>query len=379
MKHFQARQRLQFELHCFLGIIAILTVLGALFVYSASSIYALESFGAANYFLKKQLVSMGLGLGLLLGVAHLPLAFLKRWTPLAFCGAFGLTCLTLVPQLATRIHGSSRWLALGGLGIQPSEFLKWTLLLFAAQLLARHWYQAGSVSRTVLPLGVLTGLSAVVLLKQPDFGLTVTLCATILVFLFIARFNLKYLFGSLLLALPALAYLILTKAYRLQRVLTFLNPWRDPRGAGFQVIQSLIAIGSGGLWGVGIANSKQKFFYLPMQHTDFIFAIIAEETGLVGSVLLIALYILFAYLGIKIALQLQDHYASFAVLGFTVFNTLQALINLGVATGLLPTKGIGLPFVSYGGSALLANGLMLGVVISCVRDHGAFSGSRHKF
>ncbi|HLB40946.1 MAG TPA: putative lipid II flippase FtsW [Candidatus Babeliales bacterium] len=368
MKHYQQRQQLQFELRCFLGVIAVLTILGVLFVYSASSVYALESFGAANFFLKKQLISIVLGLILLLGAAQLSLDTLKRWTPLAFLGAFSLTSLTLVPQLATRIHGSSRWLALGSLGVQPSEFLKWALLLYVASLLARHWYQKGSLIRTIMPISVITGLSALVLLRQPDFGLTVTLCTTIIIFLFIAQFNLKYLVGGICLALPALAYLIFTKAYRLQRILTFLNPWRDPRGAGFQVIQSLIAIGSGGVWGVGIANSKQKFFYLPMQHTDFIFAIIAEETGFVGAVLLVALYILLAYLGIKMALQLQDHYASFAVLGFTVFNTLQALINLGVATGLLPTKGIGLPFVSYGGSALMANGLMLGVLISCVRD-----------
>lgn len=368
MKPFAGRQQLQFDLRAFLTVVAILVIIGILFVYSASSVYALESFGAANYFLKKQLVSIGLGLILLLSAAQLSLDTLKRWTPLAFLGAFLLTVLTLVPKLALRIHGSSRWLALGGLGIQPSEFLKWSLLLYVAQLLARHWYAKGALMRTIVPIGIITSLSALVLLKQPDFGLTVTLCATIVVFLFIAQFNLKYLVGGLILAIPALAYLILTKAYRLQRILTFLNPWRDPRGAGFQVIQSLIAIGSGGAFGVGIANSKQKFFYLPMQHTDFIFAIIAEETGFFGALLLIALYVLFAYLGIKLALQLQDHYASFAVLGFTIFNTLQAVINLCVATGLLPTKGIGLPFVSYGGSALMANGLMLGVLISCVRD-----------
>jgi cell division protein FtsW len=369
MNIYNARQRLRLDVQYLFGLLALLVTIGIVFVYSASSVFALENYGSAAYFMKKQLFCLVLGIVCMLGIATIPLTKIKQLVPWAFLGALLLTVLTLVPKFAPKIHGSSRWLFLGGFGFQPSELLKWTLLLFIAALLEKHWYQKGAFLKTLLPISLITGVSGLVLLRQPDFGLTVTLCTTIFIMLFIAKFKLRYLMGLLLLGLPAIVYLIMTKAYRLKRVLTFLNPWEDPKGAGFQVIQSLIAIGSGGSFGVGISNSKQKFFYLPMQHTDFIFSIIAEETGFIGAMALITLYLGFAYLGIRIALMLKDHFAIFATFGFIIFNTLQALINLCVSAGLFPTKGIGLPFVSYGGAAIIANCLMAGVIISCVRDY----------
>ncbi len=369
MNQYSARQRLRLDVQYLFGLLALLVTIGIVFVYSASSIFALENYGSAAYFMKKQLICLVLGLIGMFVIAAIPLNKIKQLVPWAFLGSLCLTILTLIPKFAPKIHGSSRWLFMGGFGFQPSELLKWTLLLYIAYLLEKHWFQKGLFLKTAIPIGLITGVSSLILLRQPDFGLTVTLCATIFILLFIARFKLKYLLSILLLSLPALVYLIMTKAYRLKRVLTFLNPWEDPKGAGFQVIQSLIAIGSGGAFGVGISNSKQKFFYLPMQHTDFIFSIIAEETGFVGALALITIYLLFAYLGIKIALMLKDYFAIFVTLSFIVFNTLQALINLCVSAGLFPTKGIGLPFVSYGGAAIIANCLMAGVIISCVRDY----------
>ena len=178
------------------------------------------------------------------------------------------------------------------------------------------------------------------------------------------------MFITLLVTVPAGIFLILTKTYRLNRILIFLNPWSDPLGRGFQIIQSLIAIGSGSLWGVGISNSKQKFFYLPMQHTDFIFPIIAEETGFIGSCIIILLYFLFCYFGLKIALQLENLFAFFTTLGFVILISLQAVINLMVTSGLLPTKGLGLPFISYGGTSLVCLFCMIGLIANFARQQG---------
>jgi len=169
-------------------------------------------------------------------------------------------------------------------------------------------------------------------------------------------------------AIPAVVSLVYLKPYRLKRILTFLNPWEDPKGAGFQIIQSLIAIGSGSLWGVGISHSKQKFFYLPMQHTDFIFSIVAEEAGFLGSLCIIALFVSFAYFGMRLSWQLRDPFYQFTVLGFVILITLQAIINLAVTTGLVPTKGIGLPFVSYGNTSLVCSLCMVGLIINIVHS-----------
>ena len=210
-------------------------------------------------------------------------------------------------------------------------------------------------------------IPCIILLKQPDFGLTITLFLTTLVLLFVSQFEIKHILFTLLSFIPIGALLILMRPYRLKRVLTFFNPWHDPQGAGFQVIQSLIAIGSGGFWGVGIAQSKQKFFYLPMQHTDFIFSIIAEETGFIGAFVLVSLYLALLYISIKIAQQLTDQFSQLVVLGFATLVNLQAVINICVASGLLPTKGIALPLVSYGNTALVCNLWMVGVIIVLVK------------
>ena len=226
-----------------------------------------------------------------------------------------------------------------------------------------------SFTRSYISFLCILGITSLILLKQPDFGLTVTLALTGFILLFIAHFKGKHLLITLGALLPVAIALILLKPYRLQRILTFLDPWSDPQGAGFQIIQSLIAIGSGGWFGLGISHSKQKFFYLPMQHTDFIFSIIAEETGFVGSLCIVSLYVLITYYGIRIAWYLTDPFARFTVLGFVIMTSLQALINLAVTTGLVPTKGIGLPFVSYGNTGLVCNLMMIGLIMNLVHEN----------
>jgi len=354
------------DLHIFLGIVASLILIGFIFVYSSSSVYGLEKFGSSQYFVKKQFFGLLLGLAGLFILRILPIRFIKFLIPVTFLTTLALTAMTKISHFSVRIHGSSRWLKLFGFTFQPSEMLKFALILYVAYFIAKKQNVISSFFQTYLPLLFVIGLTSLVLLSQPDFGLTVTICCTIFILLYIAQFPSQYLITTLVCLIPVAMTLIYLKPYRFKRVLTFLNPWADPKGSGFQIIQSLIAIGSGSFWGVGVSHSRQKFFYLPMQHTDFIFSIIAEETGFLGSLCLVFLFIAFAYFGVRVALKLHDPFGMFAVLGFVILTSLQAITNLAVTTGLVPTKGVGLPFVSYGSTSLVCSLAMIGLIINLV-------------
>lgn len=356
-------------LYSFLFVIALCILVGMIFIYSSSNVYAIERVGSADYYLRKQLAGLLLGsIGLII-LRLLPLAFIKKATPWVFCGTLGLTALTFVPGFGQSIHGSHRWIYIAGFGFQPSEALKMAFIVYVGYLLAKKQYRVSSLTNGFIPLLCVLAVTAILLLKQPDFGQAVTLCSTAFLLFFIAHCQTKHLVLTLSSALPLVGILIYMQPYRIKRILTFLDPWEDPQGAGFQIIQSLIAIGSGNITGVGIAQSKQKFFYLPMQHTDFIFSIIAEETGFLGAFGLIVLFVLFLYTGLKIASTLKDPFSYYTTIGYVLLTSLQALINLFVATGLVPTKGLGLPFISYGMSALLCNVAMLGLIINFVQSN----------
>lgn len=365
---FTTRAQLKSDLNTLIALTATLIIIGLLFIYSSSSVYALEQTGLSHYYLKKQVIGLIIGLVAFFIARFISLRFVEAMTPLFFWSTWFLTALTMIPKLTNTIHGSSRWLVLGGLSFQPSELLKVAFILYVARFLAKKEKKKFTFTGSYLPFLVLLGLVSLVLLSQPDFGMTVTLATTSLIMLFIAHLPLTHLFFTLLTCIPVGALLIYTQPYRLKRVMTFLNPWNDPQGAGFQIIQSLIAIGSGSWWGSGISHSKQKFFYLPMQHTDFIFSIIAEETGFIGSCIILSLYLLFLYFGMKLAWQLKKSFSIYAALGLVILLSLQALINIFVATGLLPTKGIGLPFVSYGNSSLVCSLVMIGLIANMVDD-----------
>lgn len=354
------------NLQIFLGVTFALTIVGFIFVFSSSSVYALEKFGTPYYFVKKQIVGFVLGMVALIVVRLVPINFIKRLSPYTFLATLALTAMTQLPTFALRIHGSSRWLNLFGFAFQPSEMLKFALIVYVAYFISKKSDQRSSFFQSYFPLLIIVGVASALLLAQPDFGLTVTICLTVFVLLFIAQFPTRYLITTLACLIPVAVTLIYLKPYRFKRILTFLNPWEDPKGAGFQIIQSLIAIGSGSFWGVGISHSRQKFFYLPMQHTDFIFSIIAEETGFLGSLCIISLYVAFAYFGMRLALNLRDPFGMFATLGFVVLISIQAVTNLAVTTGLVPTKGLGLPFVSYGSTGLVCSLAMIGLIINLV-------------
>lgn len=352
----------------FLLIIMTLIVIGFIFIYSSSSIFALEKFGRPHYFVLKHFVGFIVGLIGLLFFRAVPLPIIKKASPFFFFGTLLLTALTLIPRLGVTIHGSARWLNIPGFAFQPSELLKIAFIIYLAYILAKKQFTLSSFFYGYLPFLFILGLGCLVLLKQPDFGQAVTIALTAFIVLFIAKVKTKYLLATLVPVIPLATMLVILKPYRFKRILIFLDPWQEPKGAGYQIIQSLIAIGSGRFWGIGIANSKQKFFYLPMQQTDFIFSIIAEETGFIGTVFVISLYILLLYFGLRLARQLYDAFSSYVVLGFVLLVTIQTIINLGVATSLLPTKGIGLPFISFGSSSLVCNLCMLGLIMNCVAN-----------
>ncbi len=355
----------------FLSTVAILIIIGLIFIYSASSVFALEKFGSPHYFVQKQIMGLFLGFIGLCFCYKFPLKLLKKYTPLLFWVALGLTAFTLVPGFASRIHGSYRWLSVAGFSFQPSELLKIVTILYSALFLAKKEHYLSSFWYGYFPFLCIISFVAFVLIKQPDFGQAITLSVTVFILLFIAQCRLKHLLLTIVPVIPLIALLIYIKPYRFKRILTFMNPWEDRQGAGFQIIQSLIAIGSGNFWGVGIGQSKQKFFYLPMQHTDFIFSIIAEETGFFGSSLLIMLYIIFLYTGYRLAWHLKDTFCFFTVTGCVTLMSLQTIINFFVTTGLVPTKGIGLPLVSYGNSALIGSLCMIGIIMNCVKNEKA--------
>ena len=368
MSTFEKGNSLKLNFRFFFLIAITLILIGVIFVYSSSSIYALEKFGSASYFLKKHLFYLFIAIVGFFTFAAVPVEFWRKMSPYFFLGALFLTALTFVPYFSLNVHGSSRWLRLPGFSFQPSELLKFFLFIYLGFFLEKKETRIKSLTFSYIPFLAILGCCFILLIKQPDFGSVATIFLASFALFFIAGLKESHLLLTFLSALPIVAVAVFFVAYRFQRILIFLNPWSDPRGRGYQIIQSLIAIGSGGVWGQGISCSKQKFFYLPMLHTDFIFAIIAEECGFFGSAFIVVLYLLFCYFGLKLATLLQSSFAMYITLGFTILISLQATINLMVVCGLVPTKGLGLPFISYGGTALICNVCMLGLIANFVKE-----------
>jgi cell division protein FtsW len=348
----------------FLVVLALLG-LGVVMVYSASAILATDRFRDAHFFLKKQLFWAVLGLAVMWAVMVVDY---RRWRPLVsplLALAFVLLVLVLIPPFGQSINGTRRWLRWGPLSVQPTELAKLALVVYLADFLARRQAVIGSLWRGVVPPLVVTGGVAGLVLLQPDLGSAVAIVGVVLCMIFVAgaRFVHLGLIGAL--AVPVVVLAVATASYRLRRVLTFLDPWADPRGAGFQIIQSYLALGGGGLLGRGLGESKQKLFYLPEPHTDFIFSILGEELGFVGALATVTLFGLLLWRGIRVGLHVADPFGALLAFGVTALLATQAVVNLGVVVGLLPTKGLPLPFVSSGGSSLLvamaAVGLLLNV------------------
>ncbi len=346
----------------FVAVVALVAA-GVVMVYSASAIVAHDRFGDSTFFFKRQAVWATLGMMALAITQRIHYARLRTLTPLLLFLTVTALVLVLVPGIGRVAGGARRWIAIAGpFAFQPAEGAKLVLVLYLAHVLTARG-RTDTLQAAGPPL-LITGLCAGLVLLQPDMGTALLLGALTLGLLFIGGVRPLHLLGLSAATLPLLTVAVLGEGYRRQRILAFLNPWRDPQGAGFHIIQSLLALGSGGLLGLGLGNSRQKFFYLPEQHTDFIFAILGEELGLIGAVAIVALFGLLAVRGFRIAREAPDRYGSLVAAGITLMIVLQAIINIGVTTGVLPITGVPLPFVSFGGSSLLFTLISVGILLN---------------
>jgi cell division protein FtsW len=262
------------------------------------------------------------------------------------------------------VNGAKRWFGVMGLGIQPSELAKVIGIIFIAEALERRMHRIDDVTYSLLPIAVVVVPLVGLVLVEPDFGTSMSLAIIAAVMIFAAGLNWRYIVGAALCALPALYIVAMGTPYRRRRMLAFLNPWEDPLGDGFQIIQSIIAVGTGGISGKGLMNGVQKLFYLPEPHTDFIYSVLAEETGVIGATLLLICFLVIIWRGLRAAMRAPDSFGAFLALGLTTMVAVQALVNISVVLGLMPTKGIPLPFVSFGGSSLLVNLLGMGILLN---------------
>jgi len=275
--------------------------------------------------------------------------------------------LVLIPGIGREVSGARRWFRFKFISFQPSEFANLALIIYMADFIARKGDKIKSLFKGFIPPICVLGATALLILIQPDLGTVVALGSVILIMLFVAGTRGSYILSLILCSLPAAYFLVFSVPYRRARIMAFLNPWLDPKGTGFQIIQSQIAIGSGGIFGRGLGHSQQKLFYLPAAHTDFIFSIIGEELGLIGTLGVIILFMIFIQQGLKIIKNAQDKFGYFLALGLVLMISLKAIINIGVSCGLFPTKGLPLPFISYGGSSLLFDMVSLGILINIAR------------
>jgi cell division protein FtsW len=336
-------------------------------IYSASNIYALEQYKDSMFFLKRHLSFLAIGAALTFMVMSVDYRRLKKYAkPILIISAI-LLVLVLIPGLGREVSGARRWFRFKFLSFQPSELANLAVLIYIADFISRKGEAIRQFFRGFLPPAGVLGCFCILILAQPDLGTTLALATVVFLMLFIAGTRPVYLLSVLLASIPALYVLIFKVAYRRARILAFLNPWLDPRGTGFQIIQSQIALGSGGIFGVGLGHSKQKLFYLPAAHTDFIFSIIGEELGLIGTVGVIILFILFIQQGLKIVKNAPDKFGYFLALGLVMMITLRAVINIGVSCGFFPTKGLPLPFISYGGSSFIFDMVAVGILINIAR------------
>jgi cell division protein FtsW len=340
-----------------------------LMVYSASAVSAVELFGQEYLFVVKQLMWGTLGIALMGIVMRVDYGVYREpvflWACLAVVGVALVAVLFSEP-----VNNARRWFSIGGFGIQPSEPAKLAAIFFTAAVLERRMHRINELGYAILPIFIVVSILLVLILLEPDFGTAASLVLIAAVMVFAAGLNYAYVAGAVLVALPVVAGLVMSADYRRRRVLSFLDPWEDPLGSGYHVIQSLYAVATGGVFGRGFTQGVQKLFYLPEAHTDFIYSVISEELGLIGATLIVLCFLVIAWRGLRATLLAPDRFGAFLALGVTTMVVAQAFVHISVTLGLLPPKGIPLPFVSYGGSSLLVNMVGMGVLLN-VSQHAS--------
>ncbi|MEI6633176.1 MAG: putative lipid II flippase FtsW [Chlamydiota bacterium] len=351
--------------------VVVLLSIGIVMIYSTSAFFAQERFNDSYYYLKRQALWILIGLAAFAVSVNVDYHNLRAHSLTLIFSSLALLALVYVPGVGRTAGGASRWIWLGGFSFQPSEIAKLGLILYMADVMARKQRQIDHFwTGLAVPL-VLFGSMLGLIMLQPDLGTTI-LCALVVgIMLFVAGVRLRLLLPLCLAALPAVYVLVFSSEYRMRRIVAFVNPWADPEGTGFQIIQSFIALGSGGITGLGLAQSRQKFYYLPAAHTDFIFSIIGEELGIIGAGVIVTLFLALLIFGMRICRKAPDFYGHLLALGIVSMLSLQAIINIAVVTGSLPTKGLPLPFISFGGSSMVFNLFAVGVLMNIGRHVGS--------
>lgn len=359
--------------YIFLFTVLALTAIGLIMVFSASPTMALK-LGDTYYYLKRHILYLLLGFAALYFGLKIDLEILRKWSLPIFILSLAVLLLVFIPGVGKRISGALRWIDLVFFSFQPSELIKFTMVLFLADLLSRRREYMRDFFLGLVPPLILVAVVSAIIVKQPDLGTAIAIASTALVMLFAAGASIGHLVSVSVVGLASALGLSVSSPYRLQRLTAYLDPWQDPQGVGFHIIQSLLAVGSGGLFGTGLGASRQKFFYLPQQFTDFIFAILCEELGFIGGAGVIALFVIFAVRGFRIALTAGDDFAFLLAVGLVSWLTLQALINMLVVVGLVPTTGIPLPFISYGGTATIMGLFAAGILLNISAQAGKAGG-----
>ncbi|CAH0346892.1 stage V sporulation protein E [Bacillus sp. CECT 9360] len=350
-------------------ILVTLTLLsiGLIMVYSASAIWADYKFSDSFFFAKRQMLFAGVGIAAMFFIMNIDYWTWRTWAKVLVIVCFVLLVAVLIPGIGRERNGAQSWIGVGAFSIQPSEFMKIAMIMFLAKYLSERQKLITSFKKGLLPSLSLVFLAFGMIMLQPDLGTGTVMVGTCIVMIFISGARIWHFAGLGLLGIAGFVGLILSAPYRMKRITSFLDPWQDPQNSGFQIIQSLFAIGPGGLFGLGLGQSRQKFFYLPEPQTDFIFAILSEELGFIGGSLVILLFALLLWRGIRIALGAPDLYGSFLAVGIIAMVAIQVMINVGVVTGLMPVTGITLPFLSYGGSSLTLMLMAIGVLLNISR------------
>ena len=351
------------------GAVITLVIFGLIMIYSSSSIWSMYKFNDSFKYVKHQLLFFIIGLIIMYKVIKIDYNFYYDKANLILSICFILLVLVLIPGLGSVRNGSRSWFGIGSFGIQPSEFLKLGLIIFTSKYLANNKKYMNNIIKGVVPILSVLFFMIILIMLEPDFGTSMIIIISILSLLFVAGVNIKFFLVLAIFMIISIIFIILIAPYRLDRITSFINPWNDPLGTGFQIIQSLYSIGPGGLIGLGFLKSRQKHFYLPEPQTDFIFSIISEEFGFLGILLVSSLFILILYRGIKISLNSKDLFSKYLSFGIIFQILIQCIMNLMVVVGLIPVTGVTLPFLSYGGSSLIISLIEIGIILNISKNN----------
>lgn len=350
------------------AVVAALVGIGLVMVFSASSATAYAEHGDIAYYVKRQLIWLVVGLVCAYGAYRAPLERLKRAAPLLLVAAGVGLVLVFVPHVGLGVNGGRRWIGFAAMSVQPSEFAKLALVVYLAALLSVRGQRITSLVDGLFPLCIPVVVMALLVLKEPDMGTASLLVLTAFALFFAAGARVAHLFGIAAATLPVAVISVLSSSYRRARIFAFLDPWKDPQNTGFHIVQSLLALGSGGMLGVGLGASRAKFFYLPEQYTDFIFSILGEELGLIGTLAVVVLFVIFTYRAMRIALAAPDRFGFLLATGCAMMIAIQAFVNVGVVTSSWPVTGVPLPFISFGGSSLISSLVAVALIANVGRE-----------